>query len=397
MFCPSCGSQNPDTAQFCTQCARAIDARPMEQTGVNAAPTPPPPMPSAPPPMPSMAGSAPAPAIEPAPGYPPLVPLEPVPEKTMSIFGRIGIVLVSMLAIGFAFGAPVPPMPDGSEAVGFRFGRFLGAILIPLLVAYIAAGRKKVHNPNLFAGLFCGIGLFLLLANAANSFGGGWQPETTEKKLSRLVREAAGLQPVRTPLFGEAKADTKLRNFFKEIFGINKEYQQAVDKIDMNAADKLATPESFADPSSVAEGLRQLHAAYTLDEIQEQHMQQALENFRHSFDDLSPSDREDMLKGFNEGVAKGMPARQRAIATEKAWIEAMDEVYAYAQEHHPDFRMSNEHLTVAHDDVMEQFNTRIRTLNARRDEFLQAKNDFEKMQGQNLQKMGLSREQTGLH
>jgi zinc ribbon protein len=398
MFCPSCGSENPDTAQFCTQCARAIHVRPMAQTGAGASPMPPPQVTSAPPPpMPSMTGSAPAHATEPLTAYPPLAPLEPEPEKTMSIFGRIGIVLVSMLAVAFAFGAPVPPLPNESQAVGYRFGRLLAAILIPLLVAYIAAGRKKARNPNLFAGLFCGIGIFLLLANGANSFNGNWGTETTEQKLSRLVREAAGLQPVRTPLFGEAKADTKLRNFFKEIFGINKEYQQAVDKIDMRSTDKLVSPESFADPGSVADGLRQLHAAYALDEIQEQRMQQVLESLRHSFDDLSPSDREDMLKGFNEALAKGMPTRKRAITTEKAWIDAMDDVYDYAQAHHADFHMSNGRLTVAHDDVMEQFNTRIRTLNARREEFIQAKNDFEKMQAQNMQKMGLTREQTGLH
>jgi zinc-ribbon domain len=391
MFCPSCGSQNADAAQFCTQCAR-----PMAQAGVNATPMPPPPMPSAPPPMASMSGSAPAPATEPALAYPPLVPLEPVPEKTMSIFGRIGIVLVSMLAIGFAFGAPVPPLPNESQAVGYRFGRFLGAILIPLLVAYIAAGRKKVHNPNLFAGLFCGIGLFLVLANAGNSLG-SLHPETAEQKAGRIMREAAGLQPVRKPLFGEDKTDTKLRNFFKDLIAINKEYQQTVDKLDMGATDKLNTPESFADPNSAAEGLRQLHAAYAVDELQEQRMQQVLENFKHGFDDLSPAVREDMLKGFNEGLARAMPARQRATSTEKAWIEALDEVYAYAAAHHADFRMNNGHLGIVHDDVREEFNTRVRTLNARRQEFMQAKNDFETMQGQNLQKMGISRDQTGLH
>ena len=316
----------------------------------------------------------------------------------MSVFGKIGIVLVSMLAIGYAFGAPVPATPSEAEAVGFRIGRLLAAILIPFLIAYLAAGRRKARNPNLFAGLFCGIGFLLLLVNAGSSFGAGLQPETSEQKAGRLMREAAGLQPVRKPLFGEDKTEAKLRNFFKDLIGINKEYQQAVDKLDMSATDKLSTPESFADPSLAAEGLRQLHAAYAVDEMQEQRMQQILENFKHGFDDLSPADREGMLKGFNEGLAKGMPARQRATSTEKAWIEALDEVYAYARAHHDDFRMnSNGHLGVVHDDVREEFNTRVRTLNARREEFMQAKTDFEKMQGQSLEKMGLSRQQTGLH
>ena len=314
----------------------------------------------------------------------------------MSVFGRIGIVLVSMLAVGSSLAAPLPPLPNESQAVGYRFGRLLGSILIPLLVAYLAAGRRKAHNPNLFAGLFCGIGLLLMLASFGNS-GSANLFETSEQKAGRLMREAAGLQPVRKPLFGEDKTDTKMRNFFKELIGTNKEYQQAVDKLDMSATGKLNTPESFADPALAAEGLRQLHAAYAIDELQEQRMQQVLENFKHSFDDLSPSDRENMLRGFDEGLAKAMPARQRATSTEKAWIEALDEVYAYAGAHHADFRMNNGHLGVVHDDVREEFNTRVRALNVRRQEFMQAKDDFEKMQGQKLQKMGVSRDQTGLH
>ena len=156
MFCPSCGSQNSDTAQTCIQCALPMvyQSAPQQQTS----PAPPPPMPAGPATSASVSAAAPAPAQ----AYPPLAPQEP--EKTMSIFGRIGIVLVSILAIGFAFGAPVPSLPNESQAVGFRVGRLLAAILIPFLIAYLVAGRKKARNPNLFAGLFCGIGIFLLLA-----------------------------------------------------------------------------------------------------------------------------------------------------------------------------------------------------------------------------------------
>jgi hypothetical protein len=315
----------------------------------------------------------------------------------MSVFGRIGIVAVTLLAIGYAFSAPLPALPNESQAIGFRFGTLLGALGIPLIVAYIVAGRRKSRKPNLFAALFCGIGLFLLLGNAARSFGPGLQPETSEQKLRRLSREAAGLQPVRTSIFGESKTDAKLRGLFKDIIGFNKDYEQAADKLDTSATTSLTTPESFADPGSVAEGLRQLHAAYDLDALQEQRMQQILEKFRHSFDDLPQSERAAFVEAFDRGLARINPKRQNAVATEKAWVEAMDEVYAYAQSHHGDFVMSHGGLAVAHDDVREEFNTRVRALNARRDEFLQAKNEFERMQSESLQKMGLSREQSGMH
>lgn len=315
----------------------------------------------------------------------------------MSVFGRIGIVAVSLLAIGYAFASPLPDLPNESQAIGYRFGTLIAAILLPFLIAYAVAGRRKARNPNLFAGLFCGIALFMLLANAASS-AGSMRVENSDQKVSRLMREAAGLQPVRTSIFGEPKSDAKLRGLFKDIIIANKEYEQATEKFDINLTAKLATPQSFADPSSVADGLKVLHSAYDLDAQQEQRMQKILDNFRHGFDDLSSSDRVTMLNAFNAGLNQVMPARQRAISTEKAWIDAMDNTYSYAQSHHSDFSMSSSgHLAISNNDVREEFNRRIHALNDSRAEFMQAKGAFDRMQGESFKKMGISREQTGLH
>src|SRR5207302_8341487 len=142
------------------------------------------------------------------------------------------------------------------------------------------------RNPNLFAGLFFGIALGMILLNGMGNLG-SWQAETTDQKVGRLMREAAGLQPVRHSLFGEAKTDVKMRDLFKDLISLNKEYKDAAGKLDTSATKNLSTPESFADPDSAADGLNQLHAAYALDAHQEERMQQIMENFKRSFDDLS--------------------------------------------------------------------------------------------------------------
>lgn len=314
----------------------------------------------------------------------------------MHILGGIGIAAVFVLAALFAFAAPVPPLPNETQAAGYRVGRFFAAVVIPFLIAYPIAGRRKARNPNLFAGLFCGMALFLILANAASSLG-ALQPETADQKASRLMREAAGLEPVRKSFFREDATDTKLRDFFKQIIAINKDYQAEIDKLDISATASLNTPQSFADPNSVAEGRRQMHAAYELDARQEQHMSQVLENFRRGFESLSPSDREAMLKGFNQGLAQVIPTRQRTVTTEKAWIDSLDDVYGYAQANHSQFNMAGGHLRVADEEVRQEFNKRIRALNAARQEFLKAKSDFDRLQGQTLQKTGINRGETGLH
>ncbi|HZD95278.1 MAG TPA: hypothetical protein VE133_13545, partial [Candidatus Sulfotelmatobacter sp.] len=149
----------------------------------------------------------------------------------------------------YAFAGPMPQLPNASQAVGYRIGRLIAAIGIPLLIAYLVAGRKKARKPNLFAGLFCGLCIGMVLMNAASSLGSGaFQIETTEQKTSRLMREAAGLQPVRKSFFGENKLETKLRGLFKEVIDLNKDYQQASNKIDISGTAVLGTSDSFANP-----------------------------------------------------------------------------------------------------------------------------------------------------
>jgi hypothetical protein len=314
----------------------------------------------------------------------------------MHILGGIGIAAVVVLAALFAFGSPIPPLPNEAQAAGYRFGSFFTVAVIPFLIAYPIAGRRKARNPNLFAGLFCGIAMSLILPNFARSLG-AFQPETDDQKVSRLVREAAGLQPVRKSLFREDTVDTKSRDFFKQIIAINRDYQAEVDQLDTSATARLNTPRSFADPDSVAEGLRQLHAAYELDARQERRMSEVLENFRRGFDNLSYSDRESMLKGFNQGLAKVGPNRQRAVTTEKAWIDSLDDVYGYAQANHSQFSMAGGQLRVAKEEVRQGFNRRIHVLNAARQEFLKARSDFDRLQGETLQKTGINRGEIGLH
>ncbi len=393
MFCPACGTQNSNGTNVCTACGGL-----MAQPALN--PSPEQPGFKAPPPPPLVSGTTAygnvGAAVASAPAPMTALPMTVQPQKSMALFGRIAIVVVSLLALFFALAIPLPDLPDEAQRTGYRLGTLIAVIFVPFLVAYVVAGRKKHRKPNLFAGLFCGIALFFLLANTASSFG-SLKIESTDQKVSRLMREAAGLQPVRKSFFSESKLDTKLRDLFKELFKTNQEYQQAINKLDIKQTAKLATPQSFANPASVTESLQVLHAGYDLDVIQEQRLQKIMDNFKHGLDDLPPSDREIFLHAFDAGLNKAMPLRRHAIATEKAWIDAMDDVYNYAQAQHSDFIVSNGQVAISDNNVREEFNRRVHVMNAARAEFVQAKGEFDSLQQANLNKLGISRQQTGLH
>jgi hypothetical protein len=339
-------------------------------------------------------------AAAPAPAYlQPDLRFSSAPPKTMHWLGIVGMAVIVGLTVFFAFNARVPQLPKRDQEIGYRFGFFLWPILIGMVVAWLVAGRKRRRDPNLFAILFCSIaagvaGLTVvgnLRTTGSLPFHG---PETTDQKITRLMREAGGAQPVHKSWFGESSVDATLRDMFTELIAYNKNYTAAAAKIDLSKVRLLNTPQAFADPDSAAEGLRELHAAYDLDSLETQRMQQFIAKYRARFAALSPSDKS-ITTGFDKGLAQSAPLRNRAISGEQAWIASVDQVYDYARAHHSSFKFVNAHLVIADHAALLEFNSRIHTMNQDRLDFLAAKKQLDDFQHNTLQKFGLTPQQTG--
>ena len=217
--------------------------------------------------------------------------------------------------------------------------------------------------------------------------------EPPDQRIGRLMREAAGLQPVRHQFFAkERQFDDTFRDQYKNLIQINKDYMEAVKNTDMSAVGQLGTAESFADPASFADGLRQLHTAYDLDRGQEQKLQEIIANLRTTIENSgwAASNREEFMKGFEQGVAQVQDKRSGIVTAERGWIDSIDDVYDCAQRNHGVFILSNGQLLIADNQVLEEFNAKVRTMNASRSQFMQAKQQFDQWQASQLQKMGVS-------
>jgi hypothetical protein len=217
--------------------------------------------------------------------------------------------------------------------------------------------------------------------------------EPPDQHIGRLMREAAGLQPVRKQFFSkDQQFDDTFRDQYRKMIQINKDYIEAVRNTDMSAISRLGTPESFADPSSFADGLRQLHTVYDLDSGQEQKLHDMVTSLRNTIENSgwAASNREQFLKGFEQGVARVNEKRQGIVTTEKAWIDSIDDVYDYAQRNHAVFILNNGQLLISDNQVLEEFNAKVRTMNSSRTQFLQAKQQFDQWQAGQLQKMGVN-------
>jgi len=222
--------------------------------------------------------------------------------------------------------------------------------------------------------------------------------ETPEQRIGRLMREAAGLQPVHNLFFAKDRHfDDTFRTQYQNMFRANRDYVQAVSHADVSAVAKLNTPESFADPDSSSDGLKQLHAVYDLDMAQEQKVGEIVGNIRQAIETTwSGTDRGEMMKALDEALAQPMARRQRAIDAEKTWIAAIDDVYAYASANHAAFVLNDGQLLITDAQVLPEFNSKVRALNADHEEFMRAKQEFDEWQANLLKKMGMNSKDVGM-
>lgn len=267
-----------------------------------------------------------------------------------------------------------PPTPAPMAPAPRKSGSIVAVIIVVLLAA--------------------GIGGFLYLRNA--------DTEDPEARVGRLIREASGSQPVKTGfiynLSKMKKFDDTFRDLYKNLFRINQDYIAAVKGADISAVSTLGTPTSFADPSTVSEGLRQLHAVYDLDMNQEQKVKDVVEHIHELIQtgDWASSDREGIMKGFDAGLSVPLAKRQSTVAAEQAWVQSIDDVYSYAQQNHSVFVLNEGQLLISDNDVLQNFNSKLQTMNSRRTEFIQAKDDYDKFQAETLRKMGVSPKDMGM-
>ena len=352
MRCPYCALENPTPFGYCSGCQRPLSV----VEGV----APPPP---------------------------------PAQPKTISLWAVLSILAAGGGGVGAAM---VRQVDAGAQSFqdGERIGGFMASLIFPGLIAYVIAGRKKTRKPNQFALTFCLLCVLFLAADFAR----GMNFESDDQRVSRLMREAAGLQPIHQSMFPRNRRwDDGVRQVFRELLRQNKEYSDALRKLNQSQVNKINSPESFADPRVAEPALKQLHAAYDLDAAQEIRVKEILEKLRATMESgsSSGSERDAVDKGFERGMAKQMPKRRRLVEAEKQWLHAVDSEYACAGEHEPDFIPLQGHLSIAGTAVREEFNARVREQEARRKELLDAKKEFDQFQSQTLQKTGLSPKDAG--
>jgi len=312
--------------------------------------------------------------------------------KTMSIVAKIFLALIIFLALLVGIFKPVEP---GDAA--FEAGQYLGAVLallvLPAVIAFLVAGRQKVRHPNRFVLVFCLISGVFILGNAATmlSF------ETPQQRFARLLREAAGTQPVsHKGLPSQRKLDDAVRSHYGKLLQQNRDYLALVAKLDNSKVKEINTARAFASAEVAQPALDQLHTLYDADAAHEKQVRETLDGLRHVFEGVSPAaERDAMLKGFDESLAEQNNRRQQALALEKAWVDAVDDEHAYAAAHRASIRLVKDTLIIDDPDIRSELNGKIQLQEQKRKNFLKSQDDFKRSQAESLNKMGISGKDLG--
>lgn len=318
---------------------------------------------------------------------------QPAPgPRSMSVVAKIFLALTIVLAVLIVVLKPVEP-GDAAFQGGQYFGGLLVVLALPALVAFLVAGRKKVRHPNRFVLVFCLVSGVFILGNAASmlSF------ETPQQRFARLLREAAGTQPVsHKGLPSQRKLDDAVRVQYGKLLQQNRDYLALVAKLDNSKVKEINTAQAFASAEVAQPALDQLHALYGADAAHEQEVRQTLAELRHVFEGVSPAaERDAMLKGFDESIVEQNSRRQQALGQEKAWVDAVDDEHAYAAAHRQSIRMVAGALVVADPEVRSELNGKIQFQEQKRKAFLKSQDDFKRSQAESLNKMGISGKDLG--
>lgn len=324
---------------------------------------------------------------------PGLAPVTDPGSRVMGIPARVFLVITIIVALAGTILAPVDPGSQSYE-IGEHIGGMLAMLGIPALIAYLVAGRKKVRHPNRFALVFCLISGIFSLGNAASmlSF------ETPQQRFTRLMREAAGVQPVSHKGFpSQRRLDDAIRSQYGKMLQLNREYMAQVSKLDNSKVKEINTAKAFASAEIAQPALDQLHALYDADAAHERDVQNTLNGLRNVFNDVRPAaEREAMLKGFDESLAQQNVRRQQLLDLEKAWIDSVDDEHAFAAAHRDTFRLVGASLVIADPEVRAEFNGKIRLQEENRKAFLKQQAESSKSTSESLGKMGLSGKDIGV-
>lgn len=212
-----------------------------------------------------------------------------------------------------------------SESVGF----WIGSLILPFLIAYLAGGMRKWRNPIVFS-------VCLLLLGVA-------VPAATHQKTlsslpkKQMLREVAGTDPLDPNLTAnDASAASAIRQVFAELRQFRQDYNSKFAAL-KPALDAVCTTRSFATLRDMQRTRDAVAARLDLDRNVSDFLQKFPALVANKFDqtNLRSTQKEQYEDGFKVGFANSeyLSARNDTMQSEESWAAATLDLYDFAMQH----------------------------------------------------------------
>src|SRR5262249_9026625 len=145
------------------------------------------------------------------------------------------------------------------------------------------------------------------------------RPDVSEKDVPILMREAAGLSPIREPDNAARKA---IRDVYRELIESQRAYEAQVQALQTPAAANLLQAPSFASAETMQASLDHLQKMTTVEKQQGESLDRFHQRMFAAIDGLSWSQRkkDDFKNGLRTSFERESPFRKRVLDTELAWF-----------------------------------------------------------------------------
>jgi hypothetical protein len=304
---------------------------------------------------------------------------------------RWGVVVFFML-LGFVLSIEKALLWSGgawnAEVSGYAFA----GIVIPLLISYAIAGRRKNRKLVLFSVIFAAIASVGFAMELAD------RPKDPNAKVADLVREAAGAKPVGSSQTSESPQDKLLRQVLSELFENLKTYREKTHELDGDLRN-VYSPESFSSSEAMSRTSDSVQKITSLDhefflELEQWplHVQQ-----QTAQSSLSQSDKQTFLKGFDESFSNSeiVTLRRQGDQIEQKWCSDTVALYDFGRSHVRQIRVKDTQLLIDDSSVRTPFNELLRESREQQQKMRDTNSQMAKLQQVGLQKLGLTIEDLG--
>jgi hypothetical protein len=291
----------------------------------------------------------------------------------------------------------VTALAERNAPPGEAIGYWIGAMLLPTLIAFAVVGFKPAKRMRTFSTVFCVVGVIGLGGMLASMERGIFARQKTPKE---LVQEAAGTKPVTesgTP--SERKMDRLLREFMSDVLAARKKHDAGVAPLAPVLA-TLYTPQSFSGKRQMDDMITTLKKIVEIDGEMMGKFERLPQEFKARLDasDLNSSDKEDVMRGFENGYGgSGIPAAYREISSaEEQWEAASVDLYTFALQHASAIKIKDQKIVIADADVLDEFNAKLSHSRDLRKKVHEGNQRLAALQAAATRKTGITKSDLGL-